>query len=156
MLAETAQIEELQRQWEGVIAEIFQLGSACLGEIDIATLLSTANVDASATSPASKAESSLFVPEHDDSAKGGAKRKRVSFDSSGLLASFPAFLFRAPEHQKQVPAAPDLPAGGIQRFEKDISGLGKQHTADLHRLEKEHKAWWTKKQQQLANTFRED
>jgi hypothetical protein len=158
MQKETQQIKELQRQWEGVVAEIFQLGVACLGENDIAALLSTAEVEANASSPASKAKSTLFVPEHGSSVrKGKGKRKRVSFTDPDLMSLFPEFLlYRSPNQRAPVPATPELPFDDVQQHEADIAGLGKQHIADLQRLQKEHKAWWERKQAQLANTFLQD
>ncbi|KAF2625628.1 hypothetical protein BU25DRAFT_492878 [Macroventuria anomochaeta] len=157
MRAEMQQIKELQRQWEGVVAEVFQLGIACLGENDIAALLSTADTDVNDFSPASKAESTPFVPEHDSSAKGKGKRKRVSFAGPDMISLFPGFLFQTSGHQKKpIPAIPDLPSGEVQQLEGKIAGLGKQHVADLQRLEKEHKAWWERKQNQLAHTFLQD
>jgi hypothetical protein len=80
--AETEEIKNLQLQWEGVVADIFQLGMACLGEENIASLLSTAGPDGG------EAESTLFVPEQSDSAhKAMGKRKRVSKEASPGIAS---------------------------------------------------------------------
>ena len=155
--AETQQVKELQRQWESVVAEIFQLGVGCLGESEMAALLSTADADGNAESPASRAESTLFVPEHGsevERAKG--KRKRVSFAGPDMVDLFPGFLLHASGHQKSIPATPVLPLEGVQQFEEDIAGLGRQHDADLRRLEKEHKAWWERKQRQLAHTLMQD
>lgn len=156
--SEMRQIEELQRQWEGVVAEIFQLGVACLGEQNIAALLSTAETDAGASSPAAPAESTLFVPEHGSPAKKEkGKRKRVSFASPDLMTLFPEFLFDAAGLQKKsVPAALDMPQEAIHQLEGELAGLGKQHVADLQRLEKEDQQWWKRKQTQLAHSFMQD
>lgn len=158
MQKETQQVTELQRQWEGVVAEIFQLGVACLGESDITALLSTAEVEANASSPASKVESTVFVPEHGSSVgKGKGKRKRVSFADPDMMSLFPEFLlYRSRNQRTPVPATPELPLDDVQQHKADIAGLGKQHIADLQRLQKEHKAWWERKQAQLANTFLQD
>lgn len=158
MQAETEDIKELQRQWESVVAEIFQLGVASLGDSDIAALLSTAETAVNASSPASKPDSTLFVPEHGSEIKQGkSKRKRVSFAGPDMMSLFPEFLLHASAQQrKPVPATPELPHEEVQQYEADIMGLGKQHIADLQRLEKEHNAWWERKQKQLANTFLQD
>lgn len=149
---ETEKIKNLQRQWEGVVAETFQLGVACLGEDNIAALLSTAEPDAD------EAGSTLFTPEHSGSAKNGkGKRRCVSFAGPDMASLFPGFLFHASGHQrKPLPATPDLPAAELQQLEQAIADLGKQHVVDLQKLEKEHQAWWQKKQTQLAHTFLQD
>ncbi|KAJ4987252.1 glutaredoxin [Stagonosporopsis vannaccii] len=154
--AETEQIKTLQRQWEGVVAEIFQLGVVCLGESDIAVLLSTANAELDSSSHASQAESTLFVPEHSGSTKGKGKRKHVSFASPDMIALFPEFLFHTSATQKPVPTTPELPLEDVQKFEKEVSALGKQHSADLRGLEHEHKAWWERKQKQFAHMLMQD
>ncbi|KAJ8111814.1 hypothetical protein OPT61_g5677 [Boeremia exigua] len=147
--AETEQIKELQRQWEGVVTEIFQLGVVCLGEADMAGLLSTADGGLAASKAA--------APGHDGPAvKDKGKRKHVSFASPDLMALFPDFLFAVSEPQKAVSAAPVVSVEGVQRFEKEIAGLGQQHGAELRRLEMEHKAWWERKQRQLAKTLMEE
>lgn len=154
--AETQQIKELQRQWEGVVAEIFQLGTACLGEDQVAALLAT--TDERAVSPASKAESTLFFPEHSSSAKTGkGKRKRVSFAGPDMLDLFPGFLSATVEHEKKpVPATPELSSEELQQFRGEVAGLGNHHIKDMQRLDKEHRVWWEKKQTQLAHTFLQD
>lgn len=141
------------------MAEMFQLGVHCLGESNIAALLSTAEIDTTAVpSPASTAESTLFVPDHGSSTKKGkAKRKRVSFAGPNMLSLFPEFLFHASGYlQRPIPAVPELPHDKAKQFEMEIGGLGNQHIADLQRLEKEDKDWWTRKQTQLAHTFMQD
>ena len=155
--AETEQIKALQRQWEGVVAEIFQLAVACLGENDVAALLSTAGADVNAPSPAYKTQSALFAPEHGSSArKGKGKSKRVSLASPDMMNLFPEFLSHVSGHQKSISAAPDLPLGEVQQLEKELSALGRQHVANLQRQEKDYKAWWERKQKQLAHTFMQD
>lgn len=154
--AEVEQMKDLQRQWEGVVAEIFQLSIVCLGETDVAALLSTANTDPDASSPASKAESTLFVSAHGSSVKGKGKRKHVSFASPDMMALFPEFLFHASGSQESVATAPDLPLEVVQKFSDEVSVLGKQHSTDLRRLENEHKAWWERKQKQFAYTLMQD
>jgi hypothetical protein len=149
---EREEIRKLQRQWESVVAEIFQLGVACLGKDNIAALLSTAEPDTE------EAESTLFVPEHGDSThKDKGKRKRVSFAGPDMANLFPGFLFQNPAQQrKTIPVSPDLPAEDVQQLEQRIRDLGNQHAADLQRLEKEHQTWWKKKQSQLAHTLMQD
>ncbi|KZM19261.1 uncharacterized protein EKO05_0007346 [Ascochyta rabiei] len=158
MEAETHEIKELQRQWEGVVAEMFQLGVTCLGERGMAALLSTAETDTNASWPASKAGSTLFLAEHGSPAqKGRRKRKRVSFVGPDLMSLFPAFLMEATEVPKpSTPAALHLSHEEVQRLEVEMVGLGKQHVADLQRLEKEDQKWWMRKQSQLAHTFTQD
>ncbi|KAF1928552.1 uncharacterized protein M421DRAFT_62411 [Didymella exigua CBS 183.55] len=149
--AETKVIKNLQRQWEGVVAEIFSLGVACLGEDTIATVLSTAEPDAD------DAEPTLFVPEHKSSAnKGKAKMKRVSFAGPDMANLFPVFLLQTSEQQKLIPATRNLPIEEFRQLEQAIADMGKQHIADLQRLEREHQAWWKKKQIQLQHTFMQD
>ena len=152
MSAETEQFKNLQLQWEGVVAEIFQLGMACLGEENIASLLSNAGSDAG------EAESTLFVPEQGDSAhKAMGKRKRVSFACPDMAKLFPGFLFQTPAHQrKPVLASPKLPTDKVQQLEQVIADLGQQHVADLQRLEKEHLTWWKKKQKHIHQAFASD
>ncbi|KAF3040816.1 hypothetical protein E8E11_007227 [Didymella keratinophila] len=152
MSAETEEFKNLQLQWEGAVADIFQLGMACLGEESIATLLSTAEPGAG------EAESTLFVPEQGDSAhKAVGKRKRVSFAGPDMVKLFPGFLFQTPGQQmKPVPASPELPADEVQQLEQVIADLGKQHVADLQRLEKDHLTWWKKKQKQIHQAFASD
>lgn len=156
--AETQQLKELQKLWEGVVAEIFQLGVACLGENDMAALISTAETGAITSSPAAKAQPTLFVPEHGSSVhKDKGKRKHVSFAGPDMMSLFPGFLLHAPGHQrKSMPFAPDMPLEEVLRFEGEIAGLGKQQMADLQRLEKEDQQWWKRKQTQLAHTFMQD
>jgi hypothetical protein len=150
--AETEEIKNLQLQWEGVVADIFQLGMACLGEENIASLLSTAGPDGG------EAESTLFVPEQSDSAhKAMGKRKRVSFAGPDMAKLFPGFLFQTPAHRrKPVPVSPQLPADEVQQLEQVIADLGKQHVAELQRLDTEHLAWWKKKQKQIQQAFAQD
>ncbi|KAJ4349012.1 hypothetical protein N0V95_004949 [Ascochyta clinopodiicola] len=155
---ETQRMEGLQRQWEDVVAEMFQLGVTCLGERCMTTLLSTAEVDANMSSPASKAESTLFVAEYGSSVqKGRRKRKRVSFVGLDGKSSFPDFLIHATEVSKQsITAALEMSHEEVQRLEADLAGLGKQQVADLQRLEKKDQKWWMRKQTQLAHTFMQD
>lgn len=152
MSAETEEIKNLQLQWEGVIAEIFQLGIACLGEDDMASLLSPAGTDAD------EVKSTLFVPEQDSPphhAEG--KQKRVSFAGPDMSKLFPRFLSQAPGQQrKPVPTSPELPVDEVQQLEQTIADLGKQHMADLQRLEKEHLTWWKKRQKQIQQAFAQD
>lgn len=149
--AETEEIKNLQIQWEGVVAEIFQLGVACLGEKNIAALFSIGELEAD------EVESTLFVPEQGTSPhKAKGKRKRVSFAGPDMAKLFPGFLFQASGQQrKAIPASPELPTNEVQELEQVITDLGKQHVADLQQLEKEHVAWWKKKQKQLAYSFAE-
>lgn len=155
--AETEQIKELQGQWEGTVAEIFQLGVSCLGEADVAVLLSNADTTPNTSLPATKAEPTVLDPEHGNAdGKGIRKRKRVSFASPDMMALFPEFLFLTSGKQEPTETAPELPVQDIQQLEKDVSVLGKQHSAELRQLEHEHKAWWEKKQKQLAHTFMQD
>ncbi|KAF3032608.1 hypothetical protein E8E12_003640 [Didymella heteroderae] len=152
MQAETEEIKNLQIQWEGVVAEIFQLGVTCLGEEIVATLLSS-------TEPhVDEAESTLFVPEQGSSVHTGeSKRKRMSFADPDMGKLLPGFLFRTPvQRRKPIPSSPELPADGVQQLEQTIVDLGKPHVAELQLLEKEHQAWWKKKQKQLAHTFMQD
>jgi hypothetical protein len=155
---QTQQIKDLQRQWEGIVAEIFQLGITCLGENDMAALLSTAGGDTDASSPTSKAESTLFVPEHGSPArKARGKRKRVSFAGPDMKGLFPEFLFYTSDRQKKpIPAVPEVPRDEIRQLDKEVSGLGKQHIVEVQRLEKEYQDWWTRKQTQLARTMLQD
>jgi hypothetical protein len=150
--AETEEFKNLQLQWEGVVAKIFQLGTACLGEDNLASLLSVAGPDAG------EAESTLFVPEQADSAHQAiGKKKRVSLAGSDMAKLFPGFLFQASGQQKRpIPALPELPADEVQQFERVIADLGKQHVTDLQRLEKEHLTWWKKKQKQIHQAFASD
>ncbi|KAF9693466.1 hypothetical protein EKO04_008358 [Ascochyta lentis] len=156
--AEMHQIKELQEQWESVMAEIFQLGVICLGEGVVAALLCTAKADANASSPASKAEPTLFVSEHGSPAQEGRrKRRRVSFRGTDVMSLFPGFLHQASKLPRpSTPIAPETPHEEIHQFEGEIAGLGKQHVADLQRLEKEAQKWWLRKQTQLAHTFMQD
>lgn len=154
---ETEQIKVLQSRWEGVVAEIFQLGGACLGTSDIAALLFTAETGLEVSSPTSKAESTLFVPVHNGpDKKAGKKRKRKSFACPDMTMSFPPFLLNASEHREVVPATPDLPLGDIEDFKKDIAGLGSQHVVDLKQVEEGYKTWWEDKQKHLAQLLMED
>ena len=151
------QIKILQRQWDEVVAEIFQLGIAYLGESDMADMLLPSDAGLAASTSASGAESSLFVPEQESpSKKAGEKRKRVSFAGPDLKRLFPSFLFHRSGHQKTIPVAPGLYMEEIQRFKKEISDLGNQHVAELQSIEGEYKAWWKKKQQHLAQFFMDD
>lgn len=152
MAAETVEIKNLQTQWEGIVAEIFQFGVACLGEENIAALLSIGELEAN------QVESTLFVPEQGASPhKGKGKRKHVSFAGPDMAKLFPSFLFRAPGQQrKAIPASPELPTDEVEVLEQVIKVLGKQHVADLQQLEREYVAWWKKKQKQLAYSFAED
>lgn len=148
---ETEEIKNLQRRWEGVVAEIFQVGVVCLGEDNMAALLSVAGPDVDGE------KSTLFAPEHGSlTHKSKGKRKRVSFAGSDMETLFPGFLFHASEQQTLVSATPNLSAKAAQQIEQEIVDLGKQHVVDLQRLEKEHQAWWKKKQNQLAHTFLQD
>ena len=150
--AETEDFKNLQLQWEGVVAEIFQLGMACLGEENIASLLSAAGPDSG------EAESTLFVPEQGDlTHKTMGKRKRVSFAGPDMAKLFPGFLFQASGQQRRpIPTLSELPADEVQQLEQVIADLGKQHVADLQRLEKEHLTWWKKKQKQIHQAFASD
>lgn len=156
--AETQQIKELQRQWEGVVADIFQLGVACLGENGIAALLSSAETDADVISQNTEAGSTLFVPEYGGSVHTGKeKEKRVSFAVPDTTKLFPEFLFHAARLQrKPVPIATQMPIEEVHALEERLAGLGKQPLADLQRLEKEDQQWWKKKQNQLAHSFMQD
>jgi hypothetical protein len=155
--AETQALKDLQRQWEGVIAEIFQLGVACLGENDIAALLSTAE-GASPPSPATETESTLFVPEQGSLVNKTAKRKRVSFAGPDMMALFPGFLLCPVPGglNLDVPSVPELCLEEVEQLEKEIGGLGSQHVKELQRLDREHVEWWKRKQTQLAHTFLQD
>lgn len=154
---ETKQVRALQHQWEGVVAEIFQLGVACLGETEIAALLSTANADPNASSPSAKDGSALFMPEQEGSAEQAAtKRKRVSFARPEMETLFPGFLLQPPAHGKSVPVAPDLSLEQVQRFKDEISNLGGQHVAELQKVEEGHRAWWERKQKYLAQSLMQD
>ncbi|KAJ4310885.1 hypothetical protein N0V94_008231 [Neodidymelliopsis sp. IMI 364377] len=152
------QIKNLQRQWEGIVAEIFQLGITCLGENDMAVLLSTARGDIDALSPTSKAELMSFVPEHGSPAREAkSKRKRVSFAGPDMKSLFPEFLFHTSDSQKEpIYAVPEVPRDEIRQLDKEVSGLGKQHVVEVQRLEKEYEDWWTRKQTQLARTMLQD
>lgn len=155
--AETEHIKVLQHQWEGVVAEIFQLGVACLGEADISALLSVPNKDSDASLPTAEVDSTLFVPEHGSPGKGaGTKRKRVFVARPKMKNLFPDFLLHTSAHQDSVPLAPGLPSDNVQQFEKDILSLGEQHIADLQTVDENHRAWWEKKQKYLMQTFMRD
>lgn len=152
MSAEMAEIKNLQIQWESVVAEIFQLGMACLGQEDIAFLLANSELEAG------EAESTPFDLEQTNSAHSVmGKRKRGSFAGANMAKVFPGFLFQAPTNQREpVPASPQLPADEVLQLEQVIVDLGKQHVTDLQRLEKDHLTWWKKKQTQIQRAFAQD
>lgn len=122
----------MQRQWDEVVAEIFQLGIAYLGESDIAALLSPSAAGLNASHSSSGTESALFVPEQEiPSKRAGEKRKHMSFALPDMKKLFPSFLLHTSGQQKSISAVPDLSMEGIRRFEKEVSELGNQHVAEL-------------------------
>ncbi|KAF3011249.1 hypothetical protein E8E13_011657 [Curvularia kusanoi] len=152
--AETEQIKVLQRQWEGVVAEIFQLGIACLGESDMIALLSTADTGSNAAKPASRAASTISGGDQESpSVRAGKKRKHLSSIVPAITMMFPDFLFHRSTQQKHIQATPSLPVKEIRRFKKEVSSLGSQHVDKFQTIEEGHKAWWKKKQKHLVQFF---
>jgi hypothetical protein len=158
------EIEELQKDWETVVGEIWKLGGAVLGEGLMESSLFTnkgALDHSSLLSKATDAESTLFVPEHDGSppvAHKSRSKKRVTFEEPEDVSTTPApleFLYR-PSEYTPVAVVPALSERDVDDVAKDVEGLGKVHISKLRQYEKEYRTYWEKKKARIASVICED
>ena len=164
-----AGIEQLRKDWETIVGEIWKLGVHCLGEIAMESMLFT-NKDghepSSSPSNATKAESTIFVPEHGMSSQPRTTRskKRVTFKTPDGEDDLPTtrnstldFLHQ-PSRLRQTPppAVPVMPEQEIKNLELQISELGKIEIEEYRKAERDYEAHWQRKTAQLLRTFMDD
>ncbi|KAH7359968.1 hypothetical protein BKA66DRAFT_573715 [Pyrenochaeta sp. MPI-SDFR-AT-0127] len=164
---QTAEITQLQKDWEAIVSAIWKLGVSCLGETVMKDLLLTDN-DALRASPSSwstDAESTLFVPEQGTSPplrRIHANKKRVTFEVLDLHSNpnvmsappFPEFLYQPSRYDtKAVPLVPSFGEPEINKLETNIEELGQVHIEDFRKIEQDQRAYWKKKTAQLATAL---
>jgi hypothetical protein len=174
---ETVKLAKMQKEWEVVVGEIWKLGVACLGEKAMEEMLFTRQrLDgstlalSSSPSAVTNAESTLFVSEHDHSPhdESRARKKRVTFleeeapyvhdkNAATPTTVFPNFIYQPSRYRKDtLPLPLGLPENDIKELAKELQELGKQAMSELRRIEKEHQAYWKKKNAQLAVALKSD
>jgi hypothetical protein len=159
------EIEELRKEWETVVGEIWKLGAAILSQGFMETSLFTNKGALGPSSPLSKAtnvESTLFVPKHHEDSPPVAhktrSKKRVTFEEPEEVPTASAsldFLYR-PSLYKPVDVVLALPEREIEDMEKKVEGLGKAHFSKLLQYEKEYRTYWEKKKARIALVIHED
>ena len=159
-----SELEELQKDWETVVGEIWKLGGAVLGEGFMEASLFTDKGALGHSSPLPKvtdAESTLFVPEQDDSppvAHNSRGKKRVTFEEPEDVSTTSArleFLSR-PSLFQPVAVVPAMSEQAVEDIMKNLEDLGKAHISKLRQYEKEYRTYWEKKKARIALVIRED
>ncbi|KAF1839116.1 hypothetical protein BDW02DRAFT_539871 [Decorospora gaudefroyi] len=162
---QTAKLMELQKEWEGIVGEIWKVGVRCLGEGAMEDLMSTKQRDEalvpSSPSKATNAESTLFVPEQGTSPSPPRRKskKRVSFvDNTSSTSTFPNFLYQPSRYRSDdaLPVVSAIPATRIKELENTVTELGKREIEHFRNIERDHRAYWKRKTAQLAVALKED
>jgi hypothetical protein len=126
-----AELVQLKADWEAIVGEIWKLGVQCLGEELMEPTLFTDKDGMELSSPSTRTESMLFVPEQGTSPRPRTK-KRVTFDTPddedelpGATNSALAFLYQPTRVRlAPVPAAPAMPKKEVEDLEKQVEELG--------------------------------
>jgi hypothetical protein len=174
LAARASVIEQLQKEWETVVGEIWKLGVKCLGKSVMDNLLLVDSTAAASELPSSSplnedAESTLFIPEQGASParrrKAATNKKRVTFDApnasdegrSTSVTSLPKFLIQPSRFpQDTVPAIPSLPEQDVKELVVKIQDLGNEQIEELQNIAKEHDEYWKRKKARLALALRSD
>ncbi|KAH9876150.1 hypothetical protein J1614_004029 [Plenodomus biglobosus] len=158
----TEELTRLQKQWEVIVGEIWKLGVSCLDQDTMQHLLLTkdsAQLAGDFPSDTTKAESTLFVPEHDSSSPvRGEKpgKKRVTFETPDFheeATNNLAFLVQPSRYKDTLPLAPPLPEQEVQTLTKEVKELGKKDMEELHKIGKEKQQFWKKKTNQIMQSL---
>lgn len=168
----TEEVTQLQKEWESVVREIWNLGTSCLSKSVMEDLLftkPTALVSLSSLSEATRAASSLFVPEQDSPPTDHDKRvgkKRVTFEASELhdeeaegapTSGIPEFLQQPSRFQEDVTmSTPAMPEREIIKLEKKVQELGMAEMEEYSKIVRDREAFWKKKTARLARAMEED
>lgn len=160
---EKAEIEKLRKSWDIIVGEIWKVGVQCLGTETMEVLLFTSSnrTMREAETSLARAESTLFVPEHDDS-PAPRKKKRVTFEEPHNEDELPTtkdtsldFLYQ-PTRLRLKPgdSAPVFPEHDVKTLELRVKELGKKDIAEYRKVETDYHAHWQKKKVQLLDVFR--
>ena len=163
---QTEDVARLQNQWETIVGEIWKLGVSCLGQ-DTMEQLSLAQDGGQLTtgfpSDMTKADSTLFVPEHASSTPlraTGRGKKHVTFQVSATpsqTTEYRAFLDQPSRYPKDsLPMAPLLPTQEARKLTKEIKELGKLQVEELRKIEKEKQEFWKRKTKLIMQSLAEE
>lgn len=160
---EKAEIERLKKKWETTVGEIWKVGVLCLGEEVMESMLFTNKLTRDASSSPSKAESTLFVPEHGTSPppRKTHSKKRVTFEAPEAEDELPTaastsldFLYQPSRLRLEpLPAVPALSDEQIGDLEEQVKELGNKEIEDYRKVERDYQAHWQKKTVQLLKVF---
>jgi hypothetical protein len=161
-----AEIVKLKDDWEAVVGEIWKVGVQCLGEELMESMLFTNKDALDFSSPTTKADSALFVPEEGSSPRPRTARnkKRVTFETPGSEEELPGtknsalgFLYQPTRVRlAPVPAVPALPKKEIRDLMTQVEELGQKELEEFKKAEREYKVYWQKKNKRLAQVLAED
>lgn len=162
----TEEVARLQKQWEMIVGEIWKLGVTCLGQDAMASLLLSKASEQSVgefPSDTTKAESTLFVPEHGSPSPvqdGSRGKKHVTFETPHIregLTDDLAFLSQLSRYKNDtLLAAPPLPEQDVQNMKKEIKRLGKKEMEKLQDIGKEKQQFWKRKANQIMKSLVEE
>jgi hypothetical protein len=158
-----AELVQLKADWEAIVGEIWKLGVQCLGEELMEPTLFTDKDGMELSSPSTRTESMLFVPEQGTSPRPRTK-KRVTFDTPddedelpGATNSALAFLYQPTRVRlAPVPAAPAMPKKEVENLEKQVEELGQKELEEYRKAERDYSIYWQKKNKRLAQVLAED
>jgi hypothetical protein len=158
-----AELVQLKADWEAIVGEVWKLGVQCLGEELMESMLFTDKDGMDLSSPTTRAESMLFVPEQGSSPRPRTK-KRVTFDTPGAEKNLPeatnsalAFLYQPTRVRlAPVPAAPAMSKKEVEDLEKQVEELGQKELEEYRKAERDYSIYWQKKNKRLAQVLAED
>jgi hypothetical protein len=158
-----AELLQLKADWEAIVGEIWKHGVQCLGEELMESMLLTNKDGMDLSSPTTRVESMLFVPEQGTSPRPRTK-KSVTFDTPndedelpGATNSALAFLYQPTRVRlAPVPAAPAMPKKEVGDLEKQVQELGQKELEEYRKAERDYSIYWQKKNKRLAQVLAED
>lgn len=142
------EMNDLEKQWEKLVGEIWEVGVSCLGKDMMLPLLSQSSPLSSL--PAHKKGDNSAL---DDSTKSGPVRKKVKFQEPE--PEIPRFLSTSTHHAK-MPLLEPISDEDVKNLEDKIDALGVHQVEEFVRVEKESKQSYFKKLREVLDLLKDE
>ena len=141
------EINDLEKQWEAVVREIWEVGVTCLGADVMLPLL--AKSSPTSPSPAYKIGTKSTL----DNAESVPVRKKVKFQEPE--PELPGFL-SASMHNIKTSHPEPVSAKDLKKLYDKIDALGTRQLEELVKIEKESKQSWAKKLREVLDVLKDE
>jgi hypothetical protein len=142
------EMNDLEKQWEKLIGEIWEVGVSCLGQDMMLPLLSPSS-PLSSLPALKKGENSAL----DDSTKSGPVRKKVKFQEPE--PELPRFLSTSTHHAK-MPLLEPISDEDVKNLEDKIDALGVHQVEEFVRVDEESKQSYFKKLREVLDLLKDE